>query len=60
MLFIWGDAHLSYCSDILCSKAINADGNHKVNRLKCYFENIKMNVPEIGMIFFSKSWKKFF
>ncbi len=43
-----GNTHTGQCLNKNCCVAINADGCHKVNRLKCFFENIFMHIPEIG------------
>ena len=46
-----GEAHLSKCKNPKCSVAINVDGNHKVNRIKCFFSNVQMNnVDEMSNI----------
>lgn len=43
-----GDSHTSVCLHNDCSKFISLDGNHKTNRLKCYYERTSFNVQEIG------------
>jgi hypothetical protein len=40
----WSSHH---CDHSNCKKALNIDGNHKVNRLKCMYDNIYLNSKEI-------------
>ena len=46
-----GISHLEECIDVNCSVALCVDGLHKVNRMKCVFENKSFSVEEIGLIF---------
>jgi hypothetical protein len=41
---------MNYCLSKSCSVAFCIDGLHKVNRLKCVYDNKILDVPEIGKI----------
>ena len=45
------DCHTKNCINLLCSTAIVIDGNHKINRLKCLFEDKFVKVPELDGMF---------
>lgn len=45
-----GESH-SKCVHSLCSKAIVIDGNHKVNRSKCFYDLNSFQVPELKGMF---------
>lgn len=40
------------CDNNMCSRALNIDCNHKVNRLTCIYDRIYLNSPEISSWFF--------
>ena len=41
------DNHLKKCNNLLCSTAIVVDGNHKINRLKCVYDDQYVKIPEL-------------
>lgn len=45
--YLLGVHHKSICCDKKCSMAMNCDGNHKTNRLICFFKK-KFQIPEIS------------
>lgn len=46
-----GTHHFSMCKDKNCAKSISVDGNHKVNRLKCLYEENIVSFRELGIYF---------
>ena len=40
--------HTLNCSEKGCLEAVNVDGIHKCNRLKCYYEKVYVSLLEIG------------
>ena len=42
--------HKDKCTNEKCSQSLVLDGNHKVNRLKCCYEEVDYHVKELGII----------
>lgn len=45
-----GSAHTSFCNHEQCSSLLNVDGNWKLNRLKCMYDDIMCATGEVGNI----------
>lgn len=45
-----GEEHRLKCLNKNCSHSISVDGNHKINRLKCFYSNVSISSPEFGKI----------
>ena len=41
------DYHLKKCINLNCSTAVVMDGNHKINRIKCLYDEEFIRIPEL-------------